>query len=178
MARPKNKQDLLDSSNEKFNKLIALINSLSKEEQEGLFDMTTYGKENHWARDKSIKDILIHLYEWHQLSLNWVNSNLNGEKASFLPEGYHWKNYGTLNLAFVEKHKQTKFNDAMAMIKESHQQLIVFIKKMTNDELFVKKYYNWTGSTSLGQYLVSSTASHYDWGYKKVKLYKTKILLK
>lgn len=35
-------------------------------------------------------------------------------------------------------------------------------------ELFTKRLYSWTGSTSLGAYLVSSTSSHYDWG-KKVK---------
>ena len=32
-----------------------------------------------------------------------------------------------------------------------------------------KKKYKWTGSTSLGAYLVSATSSHYDWAYKLIK---------
>ena len=31
------------------------------------------------------------------------------------------------------------------------------------------KYYAWTGTTSLGSYCVSATASHYDWALKKIK---------
>ncbi|MEL6140134.1 MAG: ClbS/DfsB family four-helix bundle protein, partial [Bacteroidota bacterium] len=34
--------------------------------------------------------------------------------------------------------------------------------------------YAWTGTTSLGAYLISSTSSHYDWAYKLIKRCKKK----
>ncbi|HOP45228.1 MAG TPA: ClbS/DfsB family four-helix bundle protein, partial [Flavobacteriales bacterium] len=37
------------------------------------------------------------------------------------------------------------------------------------EELFEKKRYRWTGSTSLGAYLVSATSSHYDWALKLIQ---------
>ncbi|MBM7037135.1 ClbS/DfsB family four-helix bundle protein [Vibrio sp. 188UL20-2] len=29
-------------------------------------------KEQHWSRDRNLRDVLLHLYEWHQLSIKWV----------------------------------------------------------------------------------------------------------
>ncbi|MDR1033746.1 MAG: ClbS/DfsB family four-helix bundle protein [Bifidobacteriaceae bacterium] len=43
------------------------------------------------------------------------------------------------------------------------------IQKHTDDELFTKKHYKWTGTTSLAAYLISATSSHYDWGWKCVR---------
>jgi hypothetical protein len=42
-------------------------------------------------------------------------------------------------------------------------------EKHTDDELFSKKKYPLTGTTSLGAYFISSTSSHYDWGLKTIK---------
>jgi hypothetical protein len=43
------------------------------------------------------------------------------------------------------------------------------IQKHSDKELFTKKLYIWTGSTSMGSYFVSATSSHYDWLVKKLK---------
>lgn len=77
-------------------------------------------KEVHWARDKNIRNVLIHLYEWHQLLLNWVNSNQNGEKAPFIPAPYNWKTYGQMNIEFREKHQNTSLKEAENMLQHSH----------------------------------------------------------
>jgi len=42
-------------------------------------------KEAHWGRDKNLRDVLIHLYGWHQLLLNWRHSNLAGTETTFIP---------------------------------------------------------------------------------------------
>lgn len=42
------------------------------------------------------------------------------------------------------------------------------IKALTNTELFEKKHFPWTGSTSLGTYVVSATSSHYDGGLEPI----------
>ena len=43
------------------------------------------------------------------------------------------------------------------------------IGKHSDEELFTKKKYQWTGTTSLGAYLIGSTSSHYDWALKTIK---------
>jgi hypothetical protein len=47
--------------------------------------------------------------------------------------------------------------------------MISLIEAHTDAELFTKKLYPWTGTTSLGAYLISSTSSHYDWAMKKLR---------
>ncbi|GAA4627923.1 hypothetical protein BKA21_003401 [Cellulomonas oligotrophica] len=44
------------------------------------------------------------------------------------------------------------------------------IRRYSDEELFTKRRYPWTGTTSLGDYLVSATASHYAWALKKLRL--------
>ena len=47
------------------------------------------------------------------------------------------------------------------------------IKRHNDEELFVKKRYAWTGTTTLGSYFISATSSHYDWALKLItKAYK------
>ena len=92
MARATTKADLTASANGQFDKMWKLINSMSEERQKATFadEMATAGKETHWSRDKNLRDVLVHLYEWHQLLLDWVQANLDGENRTFLPEPYNW----------------------------------------------------------------------------------------
>lgn len=87
MARATTKADLTSSANEQFNKMWKLIDCMTKSQQEAAFaeEMATVGKETHWSRDKNLRDVLVHLYEWHQLLLSWIKANLNGEYQTFLP---------------------------------------------------------------------------------------------
>ena len=117
-------------------------------------------------------DVLVHLYEWHQLLLSWIHSNQSGNKANFLPEPYNWKTYPQMNVGFWEKHQHTSLKEAVQLLKESHSEVINLIDSFTNEELFTNKYFSWTGTTSLGSYCVSATSSHYDWAMKKIKKHK------
>jgi hypothetical protein len=107
MARPTTKQQLIEQSEENFKKLFALINSLTTEVQEISFQFED--------RDKNIRDVLVHLHEWHQLLLNWVKSNLSGNKISFLPKPYNWKTYPQMNVEFWEKHQTTPYLQAITV---------------------------------------------------------------
>jgi hypothetical protein len=40
----------------------------------------------------------------------------------------------------------------------------------SDDDLFTKKRYAWTGTTSVGSYAVSATSSHYVWASGLVRL--------
>ena len=75
MPRPTTKADLIQAANEQFAKLWTLIGEMSDEEKSA--DIVPN------ERDKNVRDILVHLYEWHCLLLNWIRSNTNGNPAPF-----------------------------------------------------------------------------------------------
>lgn len=172
MARPQTKQDLILAGNEQFKKIWDIIDSMSEEQQNATFNFgSEAGKEAHWGRDKNIRDVLIHLYEWHQLLLSWVDNNMKGIEKQFLLEAYNWKTYGEMNVKFWEKHQNTPYKKSKEMLKDSHNKIMKLIETFSNDELFSKGIFSWTGGNALGSYCVSVTSSHYDWAMKKLKMH-------
>lgn len=175
MPRPKTKGDLLTAAKENYEKLVKLIDGMTEKELNTPFDFSNQPgkKEAHWARDKNVRDVLIHLYEWHQLMLKFPKNNegvTNSKLAiSYLPSEYSWKTYGAMNMMFWNKHQNTSLDEAKKMLAESHAAALALIEKYTNEELFIPKYFPWTGNAALGEYFVSSTSSHYDWAIKKLK---------
>jgi hypothetical protein len=173
MSRATTKEDLVIAANEQFDKLWKLINAMSDEQQNAPFgsEMATAGKEAHWSRDRNVRDVLVHLYEWHQLLLHWIKANRNGEARSFLPNPYNWKTYPAMNVEFWKKHQNTSLQDTKKMLKDSHKCVMALIETFSSDELFAKKSFAWTGTSTLGAYCISTTSSHYDWAIKKMKMH-------
>lgn len=58
MPRPQTKKDLLIAANDGFDKLFAMIDSMTLEEQNAVFSfpVTEKDKEAHWHRDKNLRD--------------------------------------------------------------------------------------------------------------------------
>lgn len=173
MPRPRNKDDLIKAANEQYDKLNNLINSLIEKALTTEFDFSNDPKktERHWTRDKNLRDVYIHLYEWHQLLLNWVSANEKGENKPFIPEPYSWKNYGDMNIEFYQKHQKTSLEEAKELFKKSHAAVLELAQKYTNDQLFGRGVYAWV-NTDLGSYFVSVMPSHYDWAIKKLKAHR------
>ena len=174
MPRPTTKEDLLSAAAENYEKLNLLILNMKEEELNTPFDFSSdeKKKEAHWKRDKNLRDVLIHLYEWHQLILDWVKANQKGENKAFLPEPYNWKTYGDMNVEFWKKHQDTSLSKSKDLLEKSHSDVMNLIENFTNEQLFSKGFYKWTGGTTLGSYFVSSTSSHYDWAMKKLKAHQ------
>ena len=171
MGRPKTKAELLSAAGENYGKQNELIASLSEKELSTPFDFSEDPKktEAHWKRDKNLRDLLVHLYEWQRLLLIWVDANLSGEAKPFLPEPYNWKTYGDMNVELWKKHQSTSLEDAKEMLEKSHAEVIALVEKFSDEELFTKGVYKWVGGTTLGSYFISCTSSHYDWAMKKLK---------
>lgn len=161
MPRPTTKADLIQVANEQFAKLWTLIGEMSDEEKSA--DIVPN------ERDKNVRDVLVHLYEWHCLLLNWIRSNTNRNPAPFLPVPYNWKTYPQMNVVFWEKHQNTSYTDAETMLKKTHKEVLALIETFSNEALFSKGTFDWTGTTTLGSYCVSATSSHYDWAIKDIK---------
>ena len=174
MSRPTCKTDLLDAAAAKYTEMNQLIDQLPEAVLATPFDFSAdlKKKEAHWQRDKNLRDVLIHLYEWHQLLLTWVNANLNGQSQPFIPLPYNWKTYGDMNREFWQKHQQTTLEQAKTMLAQSHQQVLELAQKFSNEDLFTKGVYKWVGGSVLGSYFISTTSSNYDWAIKKLKAHK------
>ena len=181
MPRPKTKADLLIAAKENYEKLIKMIGDMTEKQVNTPFDFSDEHKkkEAHWSRDKNVRDVVIHLYEWHQLMLKFPKNNKNTTTAksaiAFLPSEYSWKTYGAMNVMFWNRHQTTSFEDAMKMFTKSHTAVMKLIESYSNEELFIPKYFPWTGNAALGDYLVSTTSSHYDWAMKKIKAHCKKV---
>ena len=172
MPRQKTKEELVLVSKENYENLKLFISKLSEEELQTPFDFSKdqNKKEAHWKRDKNLRDVLIHLYEWQQLLLTWVHSNQKGHEIPFLPEHYTWKTYGEMNVAIWKRHQKTSLEEATRLLEQSYREVLELIEVLSDDELFTKGVYKWTGGTSLGSYFVSSTSSYLYFKSYKIKL--------
>ncbi len=185
MPRPQNKADLLALAEKNYDELVKFIDSMSEDEKNTPFDFSSLNKkEAHWSRDKNARDVICHLTEWHKLLLKFVAENTKGGSGGksenkkpaivyqFLPEPYNWKNYGDMNRAIWQNCQNVPLEKALADFAESHRKVMELAEAFSNEELFEKKHFAWTGTTNLGAYFISTTSSHYDWALKKLKAHR------
>ena len=165
MPRPKNRDELLSLSNVNYKKLFDLVNSFSDEEihNEYIFDNN---------RDKNIRDILVHLHHWHLMMMEWHEVGMSGKKPDMPASGYTWKTVPELNREIWKKYQSVSYEDGVKLLDGSFKDIQEIIKSHTDIELFEKKRYKWTGTTSMGSYFISATSSHYDWAMKHLRKYK------
>ncbi len=161
MPRPKTKSELIKASQENYNTLMALIGSYPEEKVNKEFPP---GKLY-----RNIRDVLAHLHHWHLMMLDWYEVGMKGEKPHMPAKGYTWKTLPELNKVIWQQYLDKDLNTVKNLFNKSYQKVQSLIVQHSNEELFEKKRYHWTGSTSLGAYLISNTSSHYDWAIKKIK---------
>ena len=174
MAKPKTKSELIEAATTNYENLLEMIANRTEEEKSREYDFSgdEGKKEAHWQRDRNLRDVLMHLYEWHQLLLNWLKNCDNEQKRPFLPEGYNWRTYGAMNVAFWEKNQGVSEEEALRRLEESHHQVMQALGTFSDEELFTKGFYPWVGGSSIGGYFISNTSSHYAWAIKKMKAHK------
>lgn len=174
MPRPKNKEELILAANTNFEKLLALIENRNENERKICYDFSgdEKKKEAHWKRDKNLRDVLMHLHEWHLLLLEWVKNREDGSNKPFLMEGYNWKTYGDMNIVFWNRCQEVSEEDALLKLKNSHEAVMQVLDSFSEEALFTKTYYPWVGGSNIGSYFISTTSSHYDWAMKKIKAHK------
>jgi len=175
MTRPATKQDLIEAASGQYDKLMRMIDAMTEEEQNAAFDLgPAIGnkKEPHWTRDKNLRDVLIHLHEWHHMVKVWYDvGTVNGGMPAVPGTGYTWATLPLLNQKIWERYQNVPLADAKKILFDSHTMIMNIIGSHTNDELFSKGVYKWTKTTTLGSYLISVTSSHYEWAMTKIKIH-------
>jgi len=161
MARPKTKEELLQAGQVNYSKLTNFIASMPDAEQKADFPPGTL--------NRNIRDVLMHLHHWHGMMLEWHKVGMAGNKPEMPAPGYTWKTTPALNQWIQEKYSQVLLEEAKTELDKSYYHVRAVIEAHTNEELFEKKRFKWTGTTSLGAYLISATTSHYEWALKLIK---------
>lgn len=164
MPKPKSKAELLSLSKENFERLFRLIEGLSEEEKSSEFPKGTM--------NRTIRDVLAHLHHWHIMLLGWYKEGMKGIKPAMPSSTYTWKETPALNRMIWEKYQNTNLSEISQLLDASYHEVQKIIEKHSNEELFEKKRYKWTGSTSLAAYLIANSSSHYLWAYRLIKKQK------
>ena len=177
MGRPVNKEELREAANANFSRLLEMIENRTEEEKNKPYDFSQdeKKKEAHWKRDKNLRDVLVHLYEWHMLLLDWIKNREDGENRPFLMEGYNWKTYGEMNVVFQKRGLLLTEEQALDKLKESHARVMAAMETFSQEELFTNNVYPWAKGSAIGAYFISNTSSHYDWAMKKMKAHKKNV---
>lgn len=164
MPRPTNKAELLELGDTNLHKLLDFIDGLPEE-----FKVKEYENEELNDRDRTISDVICHLHEWHNMMMNWYQIGMSGRKPAIPAEDVTWQTLPVLNHRIYDQYKGTELQESIEMLKKSHEEMKEIINRHSDEELFEKKRFAWTGTTSLGAYLISATSSHYDWALKTIK---------
>jgi len=164
MSRPTNKKDLLTLSQKNYKSLNDFVDSFSEEDKDKEFPKGTM--------NRNFRDVLAHLHHWHLMMIEWYTIGMKGDKPEMPAKGYTWKTTPELNRKIWETYRTTDLKKVRKLLDKSFNDVQSIIEKHSNDELFEKKKYKWTGTTSLGAYLVSASSSHYDWALKLMKKVK------
>lgn len=171
-----NKKDLIDKANFQFDRLMKLIQSLPIEVIN--HNMEFEDLTGHWQRDKNIRDVITHLYEWNSLLLNWITSNKKGERRTYLPSEYSWSDYSGLNDEFWQKHQLTTLTLGLKLLRRSHKEAIELISSLSEKELFDSNCYEWTDGAELAEYIDETTGNHYLWAIDKIEKHLFNIMSK
>lgn len=160
MAVPKTREDLIYQAEENYKKLNQLVDSYSEEEKKEFPPGTM---------NRNIRDVLGHLYHWHLLMFDWYDLGMKGEKPPMPAPGYKWNQLSELNLMIWEKCQQIPLSDIRKNLDRSHQKSMEIIQAHSQEELFEKKRFPWTGTSSMATYIRVNTAGHYLWAYKLIR---------
>jgi hypothetical protein len=161
MLRPTTKRELHVASALRFNDLRGLIDALPTAKREADFKPGTM--------NRNIRDVLGHLHHWHVLFLDWHAVGMKGGKPHMPAEGFTWAQNTDLNELIHGLYTGVPPRTMRERFSKSHAQVHALIAKHSDRELFTKKQYTWTGSTSLGAYLDSATCSHYEWAIRLIR---------
>lgn len=159
MSRPTTRTELLERALADFGAFMTAVEDIAPEHRSGPSD---------YPRG-SVKDMLAHLDAWHRLFLEWERVGRTGAVAPMPAPGHTWKTTPALNQEIHERHARDRWDSVVANLHESHAVVRSVIESYREGELFERRRYQWTGSTSVGSYAVSATTSHYDWAMKHLR---------
>ncbi len=167
MTITNSKEIFLANIQESFDQLFTIIESVPARKRKLSVDVED--------RDKSFRDVLIHLYEWHAMLERWYNEGMSGDTPTMPAPGYQWRTVNKLNYQIWANYQSETLTNAMKKVKLSHHRVIKLIESHTYEEIITKKRYKWTKTSNLYSYFAANTVDHYKWAIRKSTIIAKKI---
>lgn len=169
MAQPQDKNGLIEAAQEQYQALIQIIEETGTELLKTPFEVEDKpSKCATFQQGENVKDLLVHIYEWQRLQSAFVDNIRKGTPKDFIPEPYR-KNYKEMDAANWEKHRNTPLETMISLLKDSHQEMIQLMESFTEEQLFGKKVFKVTYTTTMAAYFSSVTTTPYSQSLKKIK---------
>jgi hypothetical protein len=158
MAHPGTRTELLEQTRTERDSLLDRLAGLSPEEA---VRPGPYG----W----SARDFVAHLADWERLLFGWYETDRRGQRPAVPAEGYTWRTMDALNEDLRQRHLQESMAEVTADWRRSSARLIEFVEKLPEDDLFGKKRFAWTGTSTLAGYVYECGANHYRWAAREIE---------
>ena len=161
MARPKDKSQLVAAITENYATLQATIEQFSSSQLDSEFVLE--------HRDRNVRDVIAHLLAWQEMFLKWYDEGKAGECPEMPAKGFTWRDTPALNNKIWKAGQKERRQTLQRKLDKTHQLLLAVVDAHSDEELFQKQHYSWTGSSSLGSYVISASSAHYHWAIKLLK---------
>lgn len=169
MAQPTDKISLISMAQEGYDTLMQALTEADQQSLETPFlPQDSKGKCTTFQQGENMRDVLTHIYEWQRLQAAFVDNIRRGEPKDFIPDPYR-KNYKEMDEVNRQKHQSTTLSQAIDMLQKSHPEMIQLIESFTDEELFGKKVFKVTYTTTMAAYFASVTTSPYSQALKRLK---------
>ncbi|MBO4589194.1 MAG: ClbS/DfsB family four-helix bundle protein [Bacteroidales bacterium] len=158
MPNPTTKQELLAAMSGGYAQLNEQIAKMSEAELAAPFNFAADPKKCgvRWQNDRCLRDLLVHLREWQLLMSTFVTNIREDHPKDYLPDEYR-KCYHEMEKALLAKHQNTPLDEAKALLRQSHDEMLRLAESFSEEELFSKGYYKVTYTTSMAAYFLSVT---------------------
>lgn len=169
MAKPTDKASLVEALQEGFLQLMDVLKTADHAKLEADFLRQDKNEKcTTFSQGENVRDLLTHIYEWQRLQVSFVDNIRKGTPRDFIQEPYR-KNYKEMDEVNRLKHQKTSLDQAIIMLEKSHAEIISLIDTFTDEELFGKKVFRVTYTTTMAAYFVSVAVSPYSQSLKRIK---------
>lgn len=158
----KDKADFLNTVDLEWNRFLELLKSLDAADRE---------KPGVWGDGWTVKDMMAHIHEWHNMVLLWHKQGQKGPVEMPAP-GYKWSETPALNHAIYERYHSTSAAEAEKKMKATHKKLYDLAVSLSEKQLLEPAQFAWCGKNAITTYMAAAIISHYRWGQKKIKDWK------
>lgn len=170
------KESLKSSIQQSFDSLMELLKSNPLSVWETNFiPKETKTKCTTFEQGENMRDVLMHIYEWQRLQVAFVENIRRGEPKDFIPDPYR-KNYKEMDEVNRQKNQSVSFEKSVEMLSKSHKEIMALLASFSEEELFGKKVFKVTYTTTMAAYFVSVT--QYEKAFKRAKAHKKAMGLK
>jgi len=109
----------------------------------------------------SVKDFLAHRAEWGRMMIAWYEAAKAGKPVAVPSERFKWNQLDALNAEIHERFADTPLAAVERDFAKVHDRLAAMVEEMSEDELFTKHHFAFTGTSDLATYVNSASAAHY-----------------